>query len=79
MLMRPASALWDRHPPSVKVNLSPNVRVRARRGMEEAERKDNQHLPALHSRLQKTFNRATRVAHSQPSVMLRYFSPHRTP
>lgn len=31
MLMRPASALWDRHPPSVKVNLSPNVHVRAER------------------------------------------------
>lgn len=37
MLMRPASALWDRHPPSVKVNLSPSAHVRARRGMEERD------------------------------------------
>lgn len=39
MLMRPARALWDRHPRSANVNLSPNVHVRAWRGMEEAERK----------------------------------------
>ncbi len=48
MLMRPASALWDCHPRSVNVNtaaLSSNVHLRAWRGMEEAERNNNQHLP----------------------------------
>lgn len=54
MLMRPARALWDRHPRSVNVNLSPNVHLRAWRGMEEAERKkNNQHLPP--SCFQETF------------------------
>ncbi len=45
MLIRPASALWDRHPPSVNVNLSSNVHLSVWRGIEEAEGNNNQHLP----------------------------------
>lgn len=44
MLMRPVTALWDCHPLLVNVNLSSNVHQRAWRGMEEAERNNNQHL-----------------------------------
>lgn len=53
MLMRPASAPWDCHPRSVNVNLSSNVHLRAWRGIEEAERNNNQHLPP--SCLHETF------------------------
>lgn len=53
MLMRPASAPWDYHPRSVNSNLSSNVHLRAWRGIEEAERNNNQHLPP--SCLHETF------------------------
>lgn len=70
MLMRPVSALWDCHPRSVNVNLSSNVHQRAWRGMEEAERNNNQHLePYIYIRL----------VHTRHRVHLRMFSPPRSP
>lgn len=73
MLMRPVSALWDCHPRSVNVNLSSNVHQRAWRGMEEAERNNNQHLEP--SCLHKTFRESHKAcSHSTPCSPWHVFS-----
>lgn len=82
MLMRPASALWDRHPPSVRVNLSPSVRVQAREGWRRRRGKIINICPAPHSRLQETFNvqpSTRRCSQSQRGIMPCNFSPRHTP
>lgn len=69
MLMRPATATWDRHRFSLNVNLSSNVHVRVWRGQQEPERNNNQHLSP--SCLHETFQEQHQAcSHSKSSHII---------